>query len=224
MSARLCLFGAGGHGRVVAAQIQARQPQIELCFGDGRRELGSRVNGIAVCFGAADQVVDASLIVTIGDNLLRAHLQAQAVAAGVSIGRFIADPESWFAPEPGAGTMVLAGAIATSDSRIGDGVIVNSGAIVEHDCDIGDFCHLGPGCVLTGGVALGEHVLVGAGARIINKARIAADTIIGAGATVVSEIDEAGVYVGVPARRIGPVPGEKRTTKRAYSLRQRQPG
>lgn len=205
MSAKLCLFGAGGHGRVVAAQIQARQPLIGLCFGDGQLTIGSLVNGIPVEFNAPEQVMGASLILTVGDNRVRSEMQAKAVAAGVTMGRFVADPDRWFAPEPGAGTMVLAGAIATADARIGDGVIINSGAIVEHDCAVGDYCHLAPGCVLVGGVILGERVLVGAGARIINQARIAAGTIIGAGATVVSDIDEPGVYVGVPAYRIGPV-------------------
>lgn len=205
MSAKLCLFGAGGHGRVVASQIQVRQPQVELCFGDGRLTIGNLVNGIPVAVNAPEQVVGASLILTLGDNLLRSQMQAKAIAAGVTMGCFIADPERWFASEPGAGTMVLAGAIATADARVGDGVIINSGAIIEHDCVIGDYCHLAPGCVLVGGVILGERVFVGAGARIINQARIAAGTVIGAGATVVSDIDEPGVYVGVPARRIGPV-------------------
>lgn len=205
MSAKLCLFGAGGHGRVVAAQICARKPHIELCFGDGRLTIGSLVHGIPVAFNAPEQVVGALLILTLGDNLLRSEMQAKAIAGGVTMGRFIADPERWFAPEPGAGTMVLAGAIATADARVGDGVIINSGAIIEHDCVIGNHCHLAPGCILVGGVTLGERVFVGAGARIINQARIAAGTVIGAGATVISDIDEPGVFVGVPARRIGPV-------------------
>ena len=47
----LCLFGAGGHGRVVGA-IAARIWPTEVIFGDGALTLGSLVDGIPV--GALD--------------------------------------------------------------------------------------------------------------------------------------------------------------------------
>lgn len=210
MSARLCLFGAGGHGRVVAAQVRARQPRTEICFGDGRRPVGSSVNGYPVEFDTPDAIRDARLIVTIGDNALRARLQQAAVDAGVDMASFVADPDRYFAAAPGAGSMVLAGALVTGDARIGAGVLVNSGAIVEHDSDVGDFCHLAPGSVLAGGSILGEGVFVGAGARVVNEARIAAGVLIGAGATVIGDISRPGVYGGTPARLIGPLPARQK--------------
>ena len=202
---RICLFGAGGHGRVVALQILARWPSANLCFGDTQKSRGTDINGIPVTFTAPEEVKEGHLIITIGDNALRARLQQIATNSGISMGHFIADPDRFFSLRPGDGSMILAGAIVTSDVSIGAGVIVNSGAIIEHDSDIGDFCHLAPGSVLAGGTVLGPRVFVGAGAQIVNQAHIAEGTVIGAGATVVRTIAEPGIYAGSPAKRIGSV-------------------
>ena len=43
---------------------------------------------------------------------------------------------------------------------------------------------------------------MGTGARIIQGHKITEDTIIGAGAVVLKDIDEAGTYVGVPAKKV----------------------
>lgn len=201
---KVCLFGAGGHGRVMAHQILARWPGTDLCFGDIHKPYGTYVSGIPVAFTTPEEAPEGHLIITIGDNILRARLQRAATKAGIAMGHFIADRAQFFASPPGPGSMILAGAIVTSNVRIGAGVIVNSGAIVEHDSDIGDFCHVAPGCVLAGGSALGPRVLVGAGAQVVNQAHIAGGTVIGAGSTVIQSITEPGVYAGTPARRIGP--------------------
>lgn len=207
MSGRICLFGAGGHGRVVAGQIRVRHPQTYICFGDTQRPVASCVNGYRVEFDHPQRVRDARLIVTIGDNALRAQAQQAAIEADVPLAVFIADPDRYFGDAPGEGSMILAGAVVTSDARIGAGVIVNSGAIVEHDSEVGDFCHVAPGAVLSGGSLLGQGVFVGTGARVIRQARIAPGCIIGSGATVIHDIAEPGIYAGTPARLIKALPG-----------------
>lgn len=53
-----------------------------------------------------------------------------------------------------------------------------------------------------GTVHVGERVHVGVGACVKNNTNITADVTVGAGAAVVKDITEAGVYVGVPARRM----------------------
>ena len=202
---KICLFGAGGHGRVVASQIKMRWPQSSLCFADEQMACGTDVAGVSVSFNTPDKAVGWSIIVTIGDNKIRASRQQQAEEAAISMATFIADEDRYFTAPPGKGSMVLSGAIVTSDASIGKGVIVNNGAIIEHDSVIGDFCHLAPGSILAGGSVLGAHVFVGAGAQIVNQAQVADGTIIGAGSCVIKNIDEPGIYVGSPARRIGPV-------------------
>ena len=56
--------------------------------------------------------------------------------------------------------------------------------------------------VLAGEVEVGDCTYLGTGAVVLPGIRIAADVIVGAGAVVTENIDEAGTYVGVPARRL----------------------
>jgi sugar O-acyltransferase (sialic acid O-acetyltransferase NeuD family) len=186
---------------VVAAQAIAAQ-RGEVCFGDETVPTGTSVNGISVRFSSLEEVKDWSVLVTIGNNEARARMQVRAEALGLSLAIFIVEPERCYAEHTGAGTMILAGAVVTSNVRLGRGVIVNTGAIVEHDSVIGNFCHLAPGSVVSGGATLGERVFLGANATVVNGISIAANSVIGAGCVVNRNIVEPGTYVGVPARRV----------------------
>ena len=53
-----------------------------------------------------------------------------------------------------------------------------------------------------GGFEMRNEVFLGIGTAVIPSVSIASNTVIGAGATVIENIDNAGVYVGTPARRI----------------------
>jgi acetyltransferase-like isoleucine patch superfamily enzyme len=67
---------------------------------------------------------------------------------------------------------------------------------------VGDFTHVAPRAVLGGGVQLGRRVMLGAGAVVLPGVRVADDVVIGAGAVVQRDLLSAGVYVGVPSRRL----------------------
>lgn len=103
----------------------------------------------------------------------------------------------------GRGTVVIDGVIVNTGSRIGEFCLINTKASVGHDVIIGDFVHVAPGVTLTGEAQLGNNVLIGAGATVIQCRRIADNVIVGAGAVVVDDIEEPGIYVGVPARKMG---------------------
>ena len=62
--------------------------------------------------------------------------------------------------------------------------------------------HISVGAHVAGNVTVGSRTWVGAGATISNNVCICEDCMIGAGAVVVKDLEEAGTYVGVPARRI----------------------
>lgn len=88
------------------------------------------------------------------------------------------------------------------EARLSPGVVLNSRTTVEHDNVIGEGVTLGTGATLCGRVEVGAHAFVGAGAVVRPQIRVAAHTMIGAGAVLVSDVPEAGVYVGSPARRL----------------------
>jgi sugar O-acyltransferase (sialic acid O-acetyltransferase NeuD family) len=186
---------------VVAQQI-ARHSTRALCFGDAGCAIGDQVDGIEVKFRSLEQAKGHSLVITIGDNAVRHHLQEAAQAAGLMLECVIVDTERYFANPPGVGSQVLAGAVVNPGAEIGAGVIVNSAAVVEHDTHIGDFSHLAPGSVMGGGASVGQGVLLGSNATLLPGVSVASGCVIGAGAVVIKDICEAGTYVGVPARRV----------------------
>lgn len=101
----------------------------------------------------------------------------------------------------GAGTVVMSGAIIQAGAAVRENCIINTGAIVEHDCLVGSHCHLATGAILSGTVEVEENVHIGSGSSILNNIKISKNIIIGSGSNVVSDLLEAGVYIGNPARK-----------------------
>jgi sugar O-acyltransferase (sialic acid O-acetyltransferase NeuD family) len=104
----------------------------------------------------------------------------------------------------GAGTIVCAGSILTTNVAIGQHVHVNIDCTISHDANIGDYTTLSPGVHLAGWVTLGRRVFLGTGAIVINGTSerpltIGDDAVIGAGACVIADVESATTVVGVPA-------------------------
>lgn len=197
----LCCFGAGGHGKVVASQWRARHGG-DVVYADEYRAIGTMVDGVEVAYAALDAIAGVQIIVTIGDNATRARIQQAAERRGLALASLVSSPDLYFASPPGAGSVVLAGAVVNCEARIGSGAIINSSAVIEHGVTVGDFSHVSPNATITGEVRLGERVWVGAGATILPGLAIVSDTVIGAGAVVSADIDTSGTYVGIPAKRM----------------------
>jgi sugar O-acyltransferase (sialic acid O-acetyltransferase NeuD family) len=113
-------------------------------------------------------------------------------------------PTSFISPSArvGSACQILAFAFLGAAARIGEAVILNSHASVDHECRLGHSVYVGPGAVLAGEVEVGDCTFIGAGAVVLPGIKITADVIIGAGAVVTRNIEEAGTYVGEPARRL----------------------
>lgn len=209
---RFLVWGAGGHGRVVADVVRAAGGTV-LGFVDADPARVGRppVPGAPpVLLAQADllrvlergQGMDArwdALAPGIGDN--RARLRAFGRAAGAAWPA-LAHPSAVLSPSArvGEGTVVMPRAVLNADARVGRAAIVNTGAIVEHDCVVGDGAHLSPGCVLAGGARVGEGAWVGAGATVLPGIAIGPWAVVGAGAVVVRDVPGGTVVAGVPAR------------------------
>lgn len=101
----------------------------------------------------------------------------------------------------GRGTAVFHRAVINARTVTGRHCVVNTGAILEHECHIVDNVFIGPGAVICGGVSVGSNTYIGAGVIIKPGVSICDNAVIGAGAVVIRNIDEAGTYVGVPAKK-----------------------
>lgn len=103
----------------------------------------------------------------------------------------------------GTGAILCANTVLTTDIAIKPFVHINLDCTVGHDSVIGSFTTISPGVHISGNVTIGESVFIGTGAVILENLTIADNIVVGAGAVVTSSLTEAGVYVGIPAKKRG---------------------
>lgn len=96
----------------------------------------------------------------------------------------------------------MAGAIINPESKIGKGCIINTTSSVDHECEIDNYVHMAVGAYLCGNVKVGKYTWIGAGTTVRNNISICGQCMVGAGSVVLKDIEEPGIYIGVPAKRI----------------------
>lgn len=196
------VVGAGGHGKVVVATLQAAgQRVVEVWDDDPQRWrplLGTPVRGPIA--QRAEECEGRPAILGVGDNRTRQHLANRLCLEWIPV----VHPAACVDPSVslGVGTVVFAGAVIQPDTTLGEHGIVNTGATVDHDGRVGDFVHLGPGAHLAGDVQVEEGALLGVGVAVIPGLVIGAWSRVGAGAVVTGNIASEDTVVGVPARSI----------------------
>lgn len=205
MNKRLVIIGASGEGKVSADIALKLQKYDEILFLDDDANI-KECMGFPVVGKSqdAEQYINkADFIVAIGNGKIRKEVieQLQDIEATITT---LIHPAAVIGSRVsiGRGTVVMAGAVINPDSRIGQGCIINTCASVDHDCNIGDYVHVSVGAHACGTVEVGENTWLGAGATISNNLTVCSDCMIGVGAVVVKDIEKAGTYVGVPAKRV----------------------
>lgn len=103
----------------------------------------------------------------------------------------------------GGGAIICPGSILTVNVRLGIHCLINLNCTIGHDCVIGDFVTMSPGANVSGNVTIGNGCYIGTNAVIREKITICDSVVIGAGGVVVKDINEPGVYVGNPVKKIG---------------------
>jgi sugar O-acyltransferase (sialic acid O-acetyltransferase NeuD family) len=199
----LIIFGAGGHGRVVAdaALLQGRWTEISASDRNSLSCQGELLPGVQLRPFDVPSSGDACMHIAIGNNLAR---QREAAVCGYERLVSVIHPAATvsLSSDINRGSFVAAGAIVGPAACVGVGVIVNHGAVVDHDVEVGSFSHIAPNAVLGGHVKTGQRVLVGAGAVVLPLKVIGDDVTIGAGTVVNQDLLEPGVYAGIPVRKI----------------------
>jgi UDP-3-O-[3-hydroxymyristoyl] glucosamine N-acyltransferase len=104
--------------------------------------------------------------------------------------------------EIGEGSFVGAYSILTTNIKIGKHTILNRGNQIGHDCNIGDYFSAMPGAIVSGNVKIGNNVYMGNNSSIREKLMVQSFTTIGMNAAVIKNINDSGVYVGVPTIKI----------------------
>lgn len=201
----MIVFGAGGHGKVVADAARSAGFTLVAFVDDSPARVGTSIWDVPVvswehCEMDRARWAGAVFGIGIGDNGARDAVQARIETAGYEVAAIV-HARACVSPTAriGAGTVVMAGAVVNPDAVVGRGCIVNSGAIVEHDCELADFVHLSPNVALGGTVSVGERTHLGLGAVVLPGVRVGTDVKVGAGAVVIRDVPDALTVVGVPA-------------------------
>lgn len=204
MGGLLAIWGAGGHGRVVADCAIAAGWR-DVVFFD---EQGAGSSGVWSVVGAGRDLFTGAhafdgVLAATGDNLERLARTDELARRGLPLVSLV-HPRAMVSDHAqiGPGTVVLAGAVVNIGARLGRAVIVNTLASVDHDCLLADGVHVSPGAHLAGGVRVGRAGWIGVGAAVRQGIEIGDQAVVGAGAAVVKSVPSNATVVGVPARPI----------------------
>ena len=193
----IAVYGASGHGKVVADIARALGYKEIIFIDDGDNEFLS--------FKEFYEIYGNSLSVAlgVGDNKTRKKIFDNLKKKNISVKTLI-HPSSIISPsaEIGEGVVVMPLVSVNADAVIKDGVILNTSCVVEHDNVIGDFTHISPNVSLAGNVKVGAFAHIGIGSCVIQGISIGDYTIIGAGSAVIKNIPVSSLAVGVPAKVI----------------------
>ena len=192
----VCLYGAGGHAKVILDILKSNGITVSEIF-DDNPDIESFM-GIPVSHTG----IRSPLIISIGDNRIR-----KTIAEKINTDRF----RSFFCDRSAIisdyasiekGTVVMQGVIIQSSVKIGKRCIINTGASVDHDCLIHDYVHIAPGSTLCGNVMVEEGSFIGAGTVVIPNVSIEKWSVIGAGSVVTRDIPDHVIAYGSPCKII----------------------
>lgn len=195
MSKSIYIYGASGHGLVVADIARACEYDDVIFVDDGANEYLSfedikNNNTIPITFG-------------IGSNSIRAKLFEKVQNSGFTIVSLI-HPSSIISTSViiGKGTVIMPNVVVNAKATIGKGVILNTNCVIEHECVIDDFVHISPKVALAGNVKVGTLTHVGIGTNIIQGVAIGKNSIIGAGSVVLKNVSNNMKAYGNPCKEI----------------------
>ncbi|WP_278036331.1 acetyltransferase [Flavobacterium nitratireducens] len=190
------LYGASGHGKVVAEIAEENNIAINA-FIDADQSKKELLDYEVIHHVPVEAV---RAIISIGNNAVRkrvvqehdfdyqtlCHLKSK-ISKRATIGK---------------GTVIMAGAIINSDTIVGQHCIINTNATVDHDCVLEDYVHISPNAGLAGDVKVGEGTQVGIGAVVIQGVKIGKWCMIGAGSVITKDVPDGATVVGNPGRVI----------------------
>lgn len=193
------IFGASGHGKVIASILQAANLDVVGFIDDNPQ---SAVLYWLPVFHSNEflKLKVTEMIIGIGDNLHRKNCALKYRANY----RTVIHPSAIINSSVTImeGTVVMPNVVVNVAASIGKHCIINTGAIIEHDCVLEDFVHISPRVALAGGVTVGEGTHIGIGASVIPGIDIGKWVVIGAGAVITENVPDGAVVVGVPGKII----------------------
>lgn len=201
---RTLLFGGGGHAKV-CAELLRRVPGSNVAgVVDSGRRAGAEVAGLPVLGDESDDTLRRlydqgfrAAVVAVGSldrPSRRLEILDRLLAIGFRVPPLV-HPDASVEPSAqiGLGVQIMAGAVVSSDAKLGDICIVNSNAVVSHDCVLGTNVHIAPGAVLGGYVVVGSSSIVGMAATIYQGLRIGSNVVVQNGCHIFRDLADGSV-------------------------------
>lgn len=191
------LIGAGGFAREIKAHMNNSSMK---CFVDEQYYVENNSNILPL---SQFDPTKYEALIAIGDPRERYDM-AQKLPQNTKYFTFIHPSAILLGDdiEIGQGSIVCAGAILTTNIKIGKHAHINIQSTIGHDCTIGDYFTTAPGVNISGNCRVYDMVYVGTNAAIRQELTIHSGVTIGLNAGVVKHIEDSGVYTGVPAKKL----------------------
>ena len=197
MSKSIYIYGASGHGLVVA-DIAKSCGYENIVFLDDDKSKGF------LTFEDIKENRDYYIAFGIGNNQIREKLYKKVKENGFFTPILI-HPSSIISSsaEIEEGTVIMPNVVVNAKAYIGKCVILNSSCVVEHESIIGDFVHISPKVSIAGDVKIGDFTHIGIGSSVIQCLEIGKNSIIGSGSVVVKNIRDFKKAYGNPCKEKG---------------------
>ena len=200
---KIAIYGASGHGKVVAEIAKSNNYEVVAFIDDGKSK--KIFNQYSITFEIFLQKYDKDIPIAlgIGDNYIRKKIFKKIKNLNYNIITLI-DKKAIISKSAiiGNGTVIMANTVVNVESKIGKCSILNTSSVIEHENIIGNFVHISPNSSLAGNVKIGNFTHIGIGSSIIQNIKIGKNNVIGAGAVVINNIKNNKIVVGIPAKII----------------------
>lgn len=206
---KICIIGTGGFAKEILCLLtdMGKYDQVE-CFMEPDF-LFSNLTKLSIMDKPIKPMshfnsIKQEAIIGTGDSKIRKKVVEKQLPKDTMYSTIIhpsATISKWV--EIGKGAVICAGSIITCGITIGDFAHLNLGTTIGHDCQIGDYFTTAPSTNISGECTIGDHVYFGTGSATKQGVKIGNHIIVGMGSMVTKNLEDSGVYIGIPARKIG---------------------
>lgn len=201
----LIIIGARGCGKetIWLARDLTSEWEVTGILDDDEQLQDQSIDNVPVLGRVADWIrfSDMWFIVAIGSPRVKKTVVNQMLALGTP--QFaVLTADSVLKSQSvsiGAGSIIAAGCILTTNIIIGEHCILNRQATLGHDIRMGDYSVVAPQSVLSGNVTLGNGAEVGANASVLQDILLGEGSLVAMGAAVIHNVDPNTLVAGCPA-------------------------